>query len=527
MGKDKKKKKEDIMDVNQPETEIVSEEQNAFVSKPEKVKKAQKEKKPFVKLKNLPKEQKKKRIRKYIAAVIAAVIIVLLVVSKIAAANVKYPVVTAPVAKGDVEALISTSGNVESDITKTYYSEFAGNVGTLNVKKGQAVEEGEVLLKFDEESLLIAKTDAQANALTSEGSYKDTINQNAKTQAKLTESNVNLEVLEQQITDYKAFVKDQEIKLEDKKNARQAAIYGQQLELTEKANDGEDVADEQAEVAYQQNMLSISKDLVDIQRTIDDAKEILNNLETYKSEMKSQQTATEDNVMSKTTGEAKKTANELAQLQNQKVLDYAEAVSDGLKADFAGVVTEVTAAEGAPVANGGALLTIASNKQVHITVNLSKTDLAKVAEGQKVDITIAGKEYEGEVTMINHMATMNSNNTPVVSAQIAVTNADADVYLGVEAKVKIHAQKSTDVLIVPVEAVNSDKQGDFVYAVEDGIVVRKDIVAGVSSDSYMEIISGLKENDQVLTEISTGITEGMEVTAIPQTVTDEAATQNN
>lgn len=537
--KDKKKdKKEKQMNGQQESTDLemnsqteevsettelmeTADKETAFVEKPEKVKKAQKERKPRIKWKDLPKDRRKKRIRKYILIGIAAVIVLFLIVSKITAANAKYPVMTSPVTTGNVEAVISTSGNVESDLTKTYYSELAGDIGSVAVKAGQAVEEGETLLSFGEESLLIAKTDAQAAALTSEGGYKDAMNQNAKTQGKLTEATVNLEVLEQQITDYKAFIKDQEIKLEDKKNARQAAIYGQQLELSEKANDGENVADEQAEVAYQQNMLSINKDLVDIQRTIDDAKETLTNLESYKSEMKSQKSATEDGVMSGTTGEAKKTSNELSQLQNRKIMDYAEQVSGGLKADFAGVVTKVTAVEGAPVLKGGELLTIASNKQVHVMVNLSKTDLADVKEGQIADVTIAGKTYEGEVTMINHMATPNSNNTPVVSAQISITNADSDIYLGVEAKVKIHAQNAEGVLIVPVEAVNSDKQGDFVYVVENGIVVRKDVVTGVSSDAYIEITQGLKENDQVMTDISTGITEGMEVMAMPQAAPDE------
>jgi len=184
-------------------------------------------------------------------------------------------------------------------------------------------------------------------------------------------------------------------------------------------------------------------------------------------------------------------------------------------ADFSGVVIEMTAIEGAPVLSGGALVTVASNEQVHVTVNLSKTDLAKVKEGQKADVTIAGKKYEGEVSFINHMATTNANNMPVVAAQISITNADEEIYLGVEAKVVIYAQKSENVLLVPVEAVNSDKNGDFVYVVENNIVVRKDVVTGVSSDTQIEIVSGLKENDQVMTDISLNIEEGMEVTVMP------------
>ena len=263
--------------------------------------------------------------------------------------------------------------------------------------------------------------------------------------------------------------------------------------------------------------LDLSQDLIDIQRTIDEAKEVLSNLEEYKAEMKSQKSATQDSVMSATSKEAQKTTNEATQLKNQQMVDYAAAVEGGLKADFDGVITELSVTEGAPVTNGSALVTVASNNQVHVTINLSKSDLAKVSEGQKADVTIAGKKYEGEVSFINHVATTNANNMPVVEAQIAITNADEEIYLGVEAKVVIYAQKAEGALLVPVEAVNSDKNGDFVYIVENNVVVRKDVTTGVSSDSYIEIVSGLNENDQVMTDISLDVTEGMEVMAIPET----------
>ena len=199
------------------------------------------------------------------------------------------------------------------------------------------------------------------------------------------------------------------------------------------------------------------------------------------------------------------------------MVDYAASVENGLKADFDGVITQMQVAEGTPVSSGTALVTVASNSQVHVTINLSKSDLEKVKEGQKADVTIAGKKYEGQVSFINHVATTNANNMPVIEAQISITNADEEIYLGVEAKVVIYAQKAEGVILVPVEAVNADKNGDFVYIVENNIVVRKEVVTGVSSDSYIEVVSGLKENDQVMTEISLNIEEGMEVMAIPET----------
>lgn len=494
-------------------TETVAESmaENAVEDKGRK----KKEKKPRVKWKDLPVEVRKKKRKKYIIIGVAVLVLFFFISSSISAANAKMPVTTVSVTTGDVEATITTSGTVESDVTKTYYSQISGNIGTIPVKKGQAVKAGDVMIQFDEQSLTIASMDAQASALTSEGNYNDSMNQDAKNQARLTEATVNLGVLEQQITDYKAFIKQQELKYEDTYNRKKNDLSAMGLELSLQEIEGEDVAEERAEYQYLLETLETDKELTDIQRTINDAKETLSNLEEYEAEMKSQKSATQDSVMSETAKEAQKTTNEAAQLKNAEILNYTEAVSGGLKADFDGVITELAVAEGSKVMEGGALVTVASNSQVHVSVNLSKSDLSKVKEGQKADVTVAGKKYEGEVTFINRIASTNSNNMPVVEAQISITNADEEIYLGVEAKVVIYAQKSEDVLLVPVEAVNSDKNGDFVYTVENGIVVRKDVVTGVSSDTEIEIVSGLKENEQVMTEISIDITEGMEVMTMP------------
>ena len=68
-------------------------------------------------------------------------------------------------------------------------------------KPGTAVKEGDVLLHFSKETLDIAGKEAQATALTGESTYNDTMDQNSENQAKLTEATVNLDVLEQQITE--------------------------------------------------------------------------------------------------------------------------------------------------------------------------------------------------------------------------------------------------------------------------------------------------------------------------------------
>jgi len=65
-------------------------------------------------------------------------------------------------------------------------------------------------------------------------------------------------------------------------------------------------------------------------------------------------------------------------------------------------------------------------------------------------------------------------------------------------------------------AVNVDVDGEFVYVIENSIVVKKPVTTGISSDTMVQITEGLTQGEQVVTDVSSGLMEGMTVVAIPQ-----------
>ncbi|MDD2970046.1 MAG: RND transporter, partial [Lachnospiraceae bacterium] len=73
------------------------------------------------------------------------------------------------------------------------------------------------------------------------------------------------------------------------------------------------------------------------------------------------------------------------------------------------------------------------------------------------------------------------------------------------------------VLLVPIEAVNADTEGDFCYVVENDIIVRKPVTIGITSDEFVEIVEGLSDGDQVIKTLPVGAEEGSKVTIIPET----------
>ena len=461
--------------------------------------------------------KKKKIIKRSVIGGIAGVFVLFIIVSNISKANAKPMVYTSPVARGDIEQTINTSGAVASNEVKTYFAPVSIEIGTINVNTGETVEKGSPVLTYDETDLANEKRTAELKLQANEGSYKSSVQKNNESIGDLGEANVNLGVLEQQITDIDNYIKDLQRQVDDKKAAlaHEGALL--QISLIDWADQPDSDEYENLQKLVQMNNYeqSNNEQIRAWEEEIKTYTDMLNNCKEYKSEMKSQQSSAESTKLNAGGKEELEAKNEMENITSQETLHAIQETENGILAEFNGVVTEMNAVEGKTPAVGEQLFKLESTEDVKVSISVSKYDLEKIKEGQKAAVTIGGSIYEGEVSKIDKMATKNNSGASVVNADIKILNPDENIFLGVEAKISVSTSKSEAALLVPFSAVNTDMEGSFVYAVENGIIVKKPVQTGISSDMDIEIIEGLNEGDQILTEVNSGIMEGMEVSAVP------------
>ena len=252
-----------------------------------------------------------------------------------------------------------------------------------------------------------------------------------------------------------------------------------------------------------------------------------NTLAELQSRLSSQQAVAESDPSAVTAEEKEKMeiTNNLSELDQMSAQELVEAAKKGIKADFNGVITKVSVVEGATTALGTELFTLQNTDKAEVNVNVSKYDYDKLKEGQSADITLAGKTYEGEVTSISHVATQNEKGASLISADVRIKNPDDDIFLGVDAKVTIHAEEADDVVVLPSEVVNIGKDGSFCYVIENGVITRRDITTGISSDDYVEVTAGIKEGDEVIRDLGS-LEEGMQAEAALYESADNGSQSN-
>lgn len=273
-------------------------------------------------------------------------------------------------------------------------------------------------------------------------------------------------------------------------------------------------AKQQAADSLQQQLNALQGNPQELAEEVTGESDLQQKLQTAQSELaelkanlESQKAVAEGDsgAMSSAAREQMQTNTNLAELESKSLEELVAEGKKGISAEFDGVISDKQIVEGAMVTQGMQLFTLQSVEDVNVEVTLSKNVYAKVKEGQKAEISLAGETYQGTVERISRIATSGAagtNQAAVTSASIMATihidNPDENIFLGVDAKVTIQAAEANDVIILPTEAVNIGKDGTFCWVSKDGILTKRSITTGVTSDEYAEITQGVDEGEVVI-----------------------------
>ncbi len=187
-----------------------------------------------------------------------------------------------------------------------------------------------------------------------------------------------------------------------------------------------------------------------------------------------------------------------------------------IRSPIDGIIIQLDVKPGEAVIAGttnipGSTLAVIADTSVMLTeLRVDEADIAQVALGQNASIFAAAFPDVALPGRVESIATsaQRAEGQQNLSFEVRVHLDDPGqvaVRPGMSCRAEIYTETSEDALAVPVQAVlydeDDDGEGDeeqpYVFVVDNGKVTRRDVETGLSSDSHMEIVSGLSAGQQV------------------------------
>ncbi len=128
-------------------------------------------------------------------------------------------------------------------------------------------------------------------------------------------------------------------------------------------------------------------------------------------------------------------------------------------------------------------------------------DIPQVKVGQKAILSvpaITGKTFTGKVLAIdtNGVAKSGVIHYPVT---IAVDSPTAELLTNMSVDARIVLAEKDNTIIVPTSAVQDNNGSTSVQVVKNGTATSVTVKVGLANDTQTEILSGIAQNDQVVT----------------------------
>jgi len=422
------------------------------------------------------------------------------------------------VQRGNILQLISATGSVDSNVQNTYTLQGSGEIVAV-LEKGDEFKKGDTLVELDNSDGLLRITEAEKDIELSEISLKTSKHNYQKA---LDENHIAIQISE--INTKKAEESTESaLKSLEGANSNASLAYKSALRALENAEEQLQIAKNDpttTDMQMKQYESNVESAEAQVESTKESNKSSTSQSESsYSQSLLSQSSTYWNNLSSAQNAELQieNTKNNIKQAEIQ--LELAKMNLESAKEDittnymisapYDGIVLSSDFKVGNQNSGSNSVSIIADDFSVKTTVG--ETDIAKILEGDEAYITLDAypdTEFIGQIEKIIPISVEEGN---IVSFEVVASfnnDEDIEIFYGFSANVDIVTEKADNVLLVPIQSVYKEKGESYVdllVSVQEpregtGELIKKvEVTTGINDYYYIEVISGLKEGDKIIT----------------------------
>ena len=203
--------------------------------------------------------------------------------------------------------------------------------------------------------------------------------------------------------------------------------------------------------------------------------------------------------------EALEASYELAKLE----LDYTL-----IRAPISGVVSWRFVRLGNTVEIGEPLFRVTSLDPLVAYLFVPEREYRRIEAGKPVGIQIDALGDEPIVASVTRMSPVVDPETGTFKLTIEISDETRRIKPGMFARIGVVVDQRENALRIPRGALLEDDSTTSVYVVKDGVAEQRAVETGFSDRGMVEIVSGLSDDEQVVTVGQLGLIDGAKVSVI-------------
>lgn len=397
-----------------------------------------------------------------------------------------------PVRTGQLRQATEYTGTTAPIREVSLRSQVEGQLQTLTVDVGDRVVSGQILARLNDDLLLGAVTQAQAEKAAQRSQVATAQSQVGDAQIKVEQARLQLQQAQADI-----------VRLQ---TSLQARIEQARLEVTQTQIDAERFS------KLAQEGVAAAQTAEQSQTKAKQAKQVLQNeIASAEQQISQAKTAAQTAAKILRSAEAQvaieqqKVTAAKSQVKAQKALVNQAQTRQSyatLRSPLAGKVLRRSTEPGNLVQPGTEILKLGDFSQVKIKVEVSERELNNIQLGQSADITLDAfpkQRFTGTVSRISPSADPSTRLVPI---EVTLNNPDGKIGSGLFTRVSF-SQTQSDNIIIPESALQED--GSVFVVQGEGkklTVIQRSVQTGQKANGKVEILSGLSPNDRLVVRSS-------------------------
>jgi len=177
-----------------------------------------------------------------------------------------------------------------------------------------------------------------------------------------------------------------------------------------------------------------------------------------------------------------------------------------IRAPFSGRIDDIITEKGSVVAPGQTqILRIVNLNQMYVEASVPERYISSIKKGTKVtvEIPVLNKSVEG---VIRQAGSFISPTSRTYTIEIAIPNKDGNIKPNLTTRLKIIDYINSKAFLIPQNLISENAEGDqYVYTLakndkNETIAKQQTIETGKSQGSLIEVTTGIKANDELISE---------------------------